>query len=299
MFRLGIYEDDEAREIAGYLKDAGIKVELKTLLDSRFKYVEFLEGRMSELKGELKDLELYERSERSIKAAREVLARGATPENFIEQLALQLDPALIEKRDELSKILECGLVEEEAEGEGGEEKNKRYKELMKDLSDIVLAEGFIDVVLRRNDIQIGIDVGDRLDDPIVRIPVDLEDYEEGHKLARLTTFMILMPSTEINVDEFSIAMSNELDEDFREDYPEEAIQIAGLGKLLEDLVESSAPGWIEMNDFAQNCDLEVEENGNILRIDGVSAAKELAKVLEKNGLLKIKGDTIKWKKLPG
>ncbi len=291
MFKLGIYDDDVAREIANHLKDAGIKVELKTFLSSQLKYVEFLEGRMSELKGVLKDPELYEKSDRSIKAAREVLARGATPENFIEQLALQLDPALIEKREALSKLTDCDLANKEED----EDKNKRYKELMRGLSEIVLAEEFIDVVLRRNNIQIGMDLGDRLDDPIVRIPVDLEDYEEDHKLARLTTILTLMPVTEINIDEFSAAMSEELDEDFREDYPEEAIQIAGLGKLLEDLVENSSPGKIEMTDFADSCDLEIEENGNILRIDGVAAAKELARVLEKNGVMKMKGDTIKWR----
>jgi hypothetical protein len=293
MFNLGIYEDDEAKEIAGYLKDAGIKVDLKAFLDSRFKYIEFLEGRMSELKGELKDQELYERSERSIKAAREVLARGATAENFIEQLALQLDPALNEKKEELSKILNCGLVDEEADGD---DSNKRYKEIMKDLGELIKAEGFIDVVLRRNNVQIGTDVGDRLDDPIARIPVNLQDYGGDHRLARVTTILIIMPFTEINVDEFSIALSGELDEDFREDYTDEAIRIAGMGMLINALVENSSQGKMEMDDFKDNCDVEMEENGNILRVDGVSAAKELARVLEKNGIIKMKGDTIKWKK---
>jgi len=292
MFNLGIYDDDEAREIADHLKDAGIKVDLKTVLCSRLSYLEFLEGLMSELKEELKDKEGYERSDRFIKAAREVLARGATSEDFTEKLALQLDPDLIAKREALGKMIEGGF----ALGEDDEEKNERHRKLMKDLNEAIIAQGFIDVALKRNNIQVGEEIGDRLDDPVVRIPVDLGDYEEGHRLARSTAYLTFMPGTLINIDEFSVAMAKELDEDFQEEYPEEAIQIAGLGTLLADLAENPSVGKMEMEDFMDNCDMEVEEDGNILRIDGVEAARELARVLEKNGVIKMKGDTIKWRR---
>jgi hypothetical protein len=109
MFTLGIYEDNVARDIADYLREAGIKVDLKTVLCSRLKYLEFLEGRMSELKEELKDKELFERSDRCIRAAREVLDRGATEEDFIEKLATQLDSDFLAKREELKKMIDEGL----------------------------------------------------------------------------------------------------------------------------------------------------------------------------------------------
>jgi hypothetical protein len=292
MFSLGIYEDDEAKEIADYLRDAGIKVDLKTVLCSRLSYLEFLEGRMSELKEELKDKEGYERSDRFIKAAQEVLARGATSEDFSEKLALQLDPDIIAKREELAKMIEGDL----ALGEEDEEENKRQKKIMNDLNEAIIAQGFIDVVVRRNNIQVGEDIGDKLDDPVVRIPVDLEDYEEEHRLARSTAYLTFMPGTLVNIDEFSVALAEELDEDFQEEYPEESVQIAGLGSLLANLAENPTPGKMEMEDFIDNCDMEVEEDGNILRIDGLEAAKELARVLEKNDVIKIKGDMIKWRR---
>jgi len=294
MFSLGIYDDDEAREIADYLKEAGIKVDLKTVLCSNLKYVDFLEGRMSELREELKDKDkkLFDRSDRYIRAARDVLARGATAEDFNEKLALQLDPDLIAKRDELSKMIEEGLANLEKD----EEKEKRHKEIMRDLSEAVLAEGFIEVVLRRNNIKIGEDIGGGLDDPVIRIPVDLEEYREDHRLARSTAFLTLMPGTQVNIDEFSVAVSEELDEDFREDYPEESVQIAGLGSLLIDLAENPSASKMDMEEFRDSCDIEVEEDGNILRIVGVQAAKELARVLEKNNIVKIKGDAIKWRR---
>jgi hypothetical protein len=290
MFSLGIYNDNEAREIADYLRDAGIKVDLKTLLCSRLKYVDFLEGRISELQEEVKDKKLLERSDRCIRAAREVLARSTTSEDdFMKQFALQLDPDFLAKREELGKMIAEGLDFSE-----DEEKDRRHKEIMRDLSEGILAQGFIDVVLRRNNIKIGEEIGDRLDDPLVRIPVALEDYEEEHRLARSTAFLTLMPGTQVNIDEFSVALAGELDEDFREDYPEESIQIAGLGALLADLAENQANGRMDMEDFMYNCDMEVEEEGNILRIIGVDAARELARVLEKNNVIKMKGDTIKW-----
>jgi hypothetical protein len=167
---------------------------------------------------------------------------------------------------------------------------------MRDISEGILAAGFIDVVLRRNNIQIGEEIGDKLDDPVVRIPVDLEDCEVGHRLARSTAFLTFAPVTQINIDEFSVALAEELDEDFHEDYPEESIQIAGLGTLLADLAENPAQGKMDMKDFMDNCDMEVEENGNILRNVGVEAARELARVLEKNNIIKMKGDMIKWRR---
>jgi hypothetical protein len=45
-----------------------------------------------------------------------------------------------------------------------------------------------------------------------------------------------------------------------------------------------------------NCNMEVEENGNILRNVGVEAARELARVPEKNNIIKMKGDMIKWRR---
>jgi hypothetical protein len=50
-----------------------------------------------------------------------------------------------------------------------------------------------------------------------------------------------------------------------------------------------------MESFAERCDLELENQGNILAIDGTDVAEEIARVLEKNGVIKVKGDMIKWR----
>ena len=34
IFKLGAYYEDEARDVADYLEDAGIKVDIKTFIDS-------------------------------------------------------------------------------------------------------------------------------------------------------------------------------------------------------------------------------------------------------------------------
>jgi len=38
------------------------------------------------------------------------------------------------------------------------------------------------------------------------------------------------------------------------------------------------------------------ETGDILEIDGSEAAEELARFLEKGRIIKVKGDSIKWKR---
>ena len=49
---------------------------------------------------------------------------------------------------------------------------------MMDLAELARAENFIDILIDRNRIQIGMDVGDRLDDPVVLILADLEGYDD-------------------------------------------------------------------------------------------------------------------------
>lgn len=157
------------------------------------------------------------------------------------------------------------------------------------------AESFIDTVLERNKIQIGDAVGNRLDDPILRIFADVEEDGEESKLARTTTVFTVEPRAEVYIDEFAAILSEELDEEFEEEYPDEHMQLVLLGRLISDLTEPS-PRKIDMKSFSERCELHMENNGNLLEIDGIRAAEELARSLEKSGIIKRKGDSIKWKR---
>ena len=64
---------------------------------------------------------------------------------------------------------------------------------MGDLLDVSNAESFVNTVLDRNDIQIGEDVGSKLDDPILRVFDNEEDEEEENELARTTTIFKVDP----------------------------------------------------------------------------------------------------------
>lgn len=67
-----------------------------------------------------------------------------------------------------------------------------------------------------------------------------------------------------------------------------------LGKLISDLKEP-APGWMRLEDLQKRCKVEMDDEGNLLEIDGRSSVNELAKVMEKNGIIKTKGDCASWK----
>jgi hypothetical protein len=45
MFRLGEYYENETRDIANYLKDAGMKVDIRTFTASSLEVFHYLEGR--------------------------------------------------------------------------------------------------------------------------------------------------------------------------------------------------------------------------------------------------------------
>jgi hypothetical protein len=52
-----------------------------------------------------------------------------------------------------------------------------------------------------------------------------------------------------------------------------------------------------MNEFAQACANEFNDNGHLLIADFQDYAADLARILEKHGLIKIKGESIKWRTL--
>ena len=50
-----------------------------------------------------------------------------------------------------------------------------------------------------------------------------------------------------------------------------------------------------MDEFAEKCAKEFDNNGNIIIADFQEMAAELSRILEKNGVIKIKGNAMKWK----
>ena len=89
--------------------------------------------------------------------------------------------------------------------------------------------------------------------------------------------------------------SENLDEDFKEEFKDEYFRLFFLGKLISELAESSS-GKMDWISFSERCEFQMEDNGNLVEINGKVAAEELARSLEKNDIIKIKGDSIKWKR---
>jgi len=291
MLKLGEYYEEKAKRIANYLKDAGMKVDIRAISVTQMDVIDYLEGRMSEIK-EVIDEKRFERYSRYMSALRKVLSQGATPENYMEMVWLELDPQVKEKRTLANEFFEGNLTKEERE-----EKIPNFVELMTDLTDLSNAESFINTILERNAIQIGEEIGSRLDDPIWRIfaNIDEDEDEEENKFARTTTVFNIVPQMEVLIDEYSALLIEEVDEEFEEEYSEEYDRLLLLGKLISELTQPS-PGKIDIEDFADRCEFQLEREGDILDIDGSLAAEELARSLEKNGIIKVKGDTIKWRR---
>ena len=59
--------------------------------------------------------------------------------------------------------------------------------------------------------------------------------------------------------------------------------------------KSRAPGPVTCSSH-KKCVVQIEDDGNILEMDGRGAAQEIARSLEKGGIIKVKGESIKWKR---
>jgi hypothetical protein len=288
MFKLGEYYEDAARDIVDYLRDAGMKADIRTFTSSNLEVFHYLEGRASEVKEEIGE-ERFNRYARFLDALRKVLAEGANSDNYLEKLQLELDPQVNEKRKLLGEIMEGSLSKEEREA-----KNQDFSRLMADLLELSNAESFIDTLLERNEIEIGDFMRYKLNDPIIRIFAD-EEKDDESKLAKTTTSFTIEPCAEVYIDEFSAILSENIDKEFKEEYDEEYSHLFFLGKLIDELTEPSS-GKIDMEAFSERCEFQMEKNGNLLEVSGQRAAEELARSLEKNNIIKVKGNIIKWKR---
>ncbi len=301
MFNLGEYDEEEAKEIRTFLSDARIRVELKPSLVVEKEETCSLHGRYSQLKDVAKDMSEYERY---LSALKSVLPRSTTEEEFNELFMKELDPASMEKRDKILALCESRkrLSEDEKDSES-EKISEEEKESLDFSSNEWLnflirsgkAEIFAKSVLSLNDIKIGETVENKLDDPLLDIPVDPSEYDPEPEQLKTTIEFHLEKSFEIYVDEFTTPLSSELDEEFSDLYPEEYESLRALGLLIEKLATSPTSRKMNFDEFIENCSIRLEDDDADLLIDGKDVAEDLAKVLEKSDVLKVKGDKVKWK----
>lgn len=291
MFLLGEYYEDEAREIADRLKDVGMKVDIRMVTTSYLDVEHFLEGRMSELKGILEE-EDYARYERYLAVLRKVIAEGAGPEDLLGRIEMEMDPQIDDKRNQLA---EAFFSDEDLTEEERQAKEESLSGIKDDVLDVYKAESFIDLLIDRNDIKVEDDIASKLDDPIIRVIDDNYDDEEESDLSRMTISFSLEPKALVFVDELSSLLAEKLEEEFEEEYENEFQRLFFLGKLISELEEPS-PEKMDMESFRNKCQFAMEKKGDIIEIDGSEAAEELARSLEKSGIIKVKGDSIKWKR---
>ena len=111
----------------------------------------------------------------------------------------------------------------------------------------------------------------------------------------MSSVFTVEPRAQVFIDEFYAVLAEDLDYEFEDEYEREYLSLVFLGKLISDLKESS-PGKVDLEAFRERCEFDMERNGDLLEINGRRAAEELARSLEKKGIIKLKGDSIKWKR---
>ncbi len=280
MFKVGEYYEDEAKTVANYLKDAGIKVDVRGLVLARTDYSASLQGKLSLVK---EKTEIAKR-EQYLSALKNALEKGATSETFEDLFLEEVIPGWKESMANFQLI-------KEKDTEIDEETEDNYARTW---AECIVAVDFAEKIIDLNEIEFGSPVGDRLDDPIVSIPVssDYEDTKEPLLFQRMD--VDLLKKYEITIDEFSASLFDEIDEEFQDEFGDEFLKIRSLGLIIRHLVDVAKKGKMDIEDFAELCDVEFGDKW-LMSIEGSPVAEEIARSLEKSGVLKMKGNTIKWK----
>jgi len=279
MFKLGEYYEEEATRVANYLRDAGFKVDVRGLVTAQSEFVAFLQGKASELRERNIVLERHDKFIFAMKAA---LEKASDDKELMDLYLTELDPDWRTKRERMN----------EKDLEEADEKTR--DELFESLAYSIVAMDFAKDLYNLNDIKPGEPIGDLLDDPVINIHLKSHEVDPKDPLLNERLDVDLEKMYEVNIDESSSALFRDIDEDFQENYFQEYQLIMALGLVVEDLLECPEKGKMDIEDFAERCILDVGSRFTV-SVDASLAAEEIARSLEKRGMLKIKGDTIKWK----
>ena len=281
MFKVGEYSENEAKIIAGYLKDAGFKVDVKGLVVAKMDVTASLQGKLSEMKERDEFSLKYERFLAAIKAAVE---KASTQEDFRDLFMGELDPNWREIRDSFRLLKDSSEDVDE----------KTPEEVGKSMAEFILALSFAEDVLNLNNVTLGMPIGSSFDDPVISIPVRHNDFDLDDPLQRERVDVDMEKVYEITIDEASAPFYHDINDEFRHEYQHEFVKIMALAKVIKSLVEQPAKGKMDIEDFADRCVVDLGDR-NVLSIDASLVAEEIARSLEKKGILKMKGNTIKWK----
>lgn len=281
MFKIGEYSEDEAKIVAGYLKDAGFKVDIKGLVTARTDFTASLQGKLSEMK---EREEFSQKYERFLAAAKTALEKASTQDDFQDHFLSELDPNWREIRSRFS--MQADSTEEMAEMTSGE--------IGKSMAEYILALSFAEDVLNLNNITLLVPVANSFDDPIISIPVKRNNFDPDDPLHRERMDINIKKVYDVSIDESSAPFYRDIDEEFRHEYQQEFLKIMGMAKVIQHLIEQPEKGKMDIEEFADRCIVDVGER-SVLSIDASLVAEEIARSLEKKGVLKMKGNTIKWK----
>jgi mRNA-degrading endonuclease HigB of HigAB toxin-antitoxin module len=288
MFYLGEYDEETAKEIKSYLDKAGLKVDTRSCLVMEEETTYTLKDKLSAVK-EL--IEEHSQFEQYLSALKNVLPQ-ATLDNFEDLFLKELDPLMMEKRD---KIL--ALSENSESLSPKEEESLKFgsEEWMNSALFVSRARIFSGMIFSLNDIKIGEAIENKLDDPIIEITVDPDDYEDLPEQMKCDIDFYLEKAVNIFVDEFTTPLAIDLNDEFWDTYPSEAQRLKVLGLLIEKLATSPDSRKMDFAEFAEECIMTLEDDSRVLNVYGDDVAEDLARVLEKSGVVKWKGDKLKWK----
>jgi hypothetical protein len=281
MFKVGEYDEDEAKSVTGFLRDAGFKVDIKGLVRARNDRTASLQGKLSEIEGKV---ETFEQCQRFLSALRTAIEKGATEETFRDLFLDEVNPNW---KDNMEKIRENNDSPEDLDEEA-------LRDITRSVAECIVAMDFADNVLEINGINFGEPINGLLDDPIVSVPVNPDDYDTDDPMLRRRLDVDLVKMHEILIDEFYAPLFRDVDEDFQDEYFDEYVKIRALGILIEDLMDEPETGEMDIEEFADMCMVDLGD-WDVISIDASLVAEEIARSLEKNGIIKMKGDTIKWK----
>ncbi len=294
MFKLGEYDETVAADIAAYLKEAGVKVELKPSISAFMEGTFYMEGKLSQLRERIEDFEAYGRYIEALKLA---LSEGGDAEDFTDLYLSAIDPSWKEEKEEKEEtagLLEAGSITSDEVDDSPEETMERIADLLEKLEAIQ----FLDSALELNEIDVEGDLrGELGDDPLIRISIDPLECDPDDELVKSILSVHLDKMVEVRLDEITTPLAKNVDDEFLDEHAEEYYMITSIGMTIERLLgPPEDSNKIDLDEFRDLLVFEEDMEDFVMMVDGTAVAEDIARTLKKEGVIKIKGDKVAWKK---
>jgi hypothetical protein len=211
----------------------------------------------------------------------------AYAENANDVRDVEIKQAVEDENDDMIDASEDAQAQEDASDQEDDDDTVFGK--------FLFASIFAGEIIKDNNMEFGKDLTEEQLDPLISVVVSDPEKWANNKLAVTEISISFEKMYEVFVDLYSTILVEELGDYPRMEYGKEMLVLNLIGMLVNDILECSEEKKMSIDEFEDACQTSFDWKGISFNINAVNIADDIRRSFEKGGVIKVKGNVIKWK----